>query len=260
MSAGVDSAVFLFAVFVTGVLSGATARSAGFGIGSLLTPLLALHMDTGTAVAAVSIPHAVATPLRCWRLSGLDRLAGLAAIWTRQRRRKPRRRTAVCSAWGAGVHRSARSVADTNRRRRAERVDVESCTQRTRRTAVWTPVRVFWRPSRESRRHARGRAFRVSPGAPRIRCHRDGDRRPRRRRTSARLSLACRNGASSARGSDRIATTGVVIGTIVGEKVLLSPITRPFSGHRVRVDRIAGPWLLAVSFRSGSLSLHHRGE
>jgi uncharacterized membrane protein YfcA len=68
MSLGADSAVFLFAVFATGILSGATAAIAGFGIGSLLTPLLALHMDMGTAVAAVSIPHAVATSIRCWRL------------------------------------------------------------------------------------------------------------------------------------------------------------------------------------------------
>lgn len=40
----------------------------GFGIGSLLTPLLALRFGTPTAVAAVTIPHAIATALRCWRL------------------------------------------------------------------------------------------------------------------------------------------------------------------------------------------------
>jgi uncharacterized membrane protein YfcA len=70
MSLDVESAIFLVAVFATAVLSGATAALAGFGIGSLLTPLLALHMDMGTAVAAVSIPHAVATSIRCWRLWG----------------------------------------------------------------------------------------------------------------------------------------------------------------------------------------------
>lgn len=40
----------------------------GFGIGSLLTPLLALRFGTSTAVAAITIPHVLATALRCWRL------------------------------------------------------------------------------------------------------------------------------------------------------------------------------------------------
>lgn len=60
--------MFLIAVFVLAVLSGATAAVAGFGIGSLLTPLLAASFGTAIAVAAVAIPHAAATALRCWRL------------------------------------------------------------------------------------------------------------------------------------------------------------------------------------------------
>lgn len=60
--------MFLLGVFALAVLSGGTAAVAGFGIGSLLTPLLAARFDTGTAVAAVAIPHAAATALRCWRL------------------------------------------------------------------------------------------------------------------------------------------------------------------------------------------------
>ena len=36
----------------------------GFGIGSLLTPVLALQVDTRLAVAAVSIPHLIGTSLR----------------------------------------------------------------------------------------------------------------------------------------------------------------------------------------------------
>jgi uncharacterized membrane protein YfcA len=62
--------LFLFGVFVLAVLSGGTAAVAGFGIGSLLTPLLATSFGTATAVAAVAIPHAAATALRCWRLRG----------------------------------------------------------------------------------------------------------------------------------------------------------------------------------------------
>ena len=60
--------MLLLGVFAVAVLSGATAAVAGFGIGSLLTPLLAANFGTSTAVAAVAIPHAAATALRCWRL------------------------------------------------------------------------------------------------------------------------------------------------------------------------------------------------
>lgn len=55
-------------IFAAAVLGGATAAVAGFGIGSLLTPLLALQLGTPAAVAAVAIPHAAATALRAWRL------------------------------------------------------------------------------------------------------------------------------------------------------------------------------------------------
>jgi len=50
------------------VLAGATAAVSGFGIGSLLTPLMALRVGMPVAVAAVALPHALATALRCWRL------------------------------------------------------------------------------------------------------------------------------------------------------------------------------------------------
>jgi uncharacterized membrane protein YfcA len=56
------------------VLSGATASVVGFGIGSLLTPFLAARFGADVAVAAVMIPHALATAVRCWRLRGsIDR-------------------------------------------------------------------------------------------------------------------------------------------------------------------------------------------
>jgi hypothetical protein len=61
-------------LLLAAVLSGATASVVGFGIGSLLTPLLAARLGTGVAVAAVMIPHAAATALRCWRLrASIDR-------------------------------------------------------------------------------------------------------------------------------------------------------------------------------------------
>ena len=60
--------MILLILLIVGIVSGATAAIAGFGIGSLLTPVLALRYDVSLAVAAVSIPHAIATALRCWRL------------------------------------------------------------------------------------------------------------------------------------------------------------------------------------------------
>src|SRR4029078_6829746 len=67
--------VLLGVLFVLAVLSGSTAAIAGFGIGSLLTPVLAARFGTQIAIAAVTIPHAAATALRFWRLRG-------AADWT----------------------------------------------------------------------------------------------------------------------------------------------------------------------------------
>ena len=56
------------AVFFAAAIAGAIAAVAGFGIGSLLTPLVALSVGTKIAVAAVSIPHLAATALRFWLL------------------------------------------------------------------------------------------------------------------------------------------------------------------------------------------------
>lgn len=57
---------FLLLVFVAAVLAGGIASVSGFGIGSLLTPLLSLVVETKLAVAAVSVPHVVATGFRFW--------------------------------------------------------------------------------------------------------------------------------------------------------------------------------------------------
>lgn len=56
------------------VIAGAVAAVTGFGIGSLLTPLLALQVDTRLAVAAVSVPHVLGTAVRFSLLrGGIDR-------------------------------------------------------------------------------------------------------------------------------------------------------------------------------------------
>jgi uncharacterized protein len=48
--------------------AGGIASVAGLGIGSILTPLLAIRVGTKLAVAAVSLPHLVATALRFVRI------------------------------------------------------------------------------------------------------------------------------------------------------------------------------------------------
>lgn len=57
---------FLLLMAVAGVLAGAIAAVSGFGIGSLLTPLVSLRVGTKLAVAAVSVPHMIATAFRFW--------------------------------------------------------------------------------------------------------------------------------------------------------------------------------------------------
>ena len=55
-------------IAAAGLVAGAIAAVAGFGIGSLLTPIFALHTGTKLAVAAVAIPHFVGTLQRYWLL------------------------------------------------------------------------------------------------------------------------------------------------------------------------------------------------
>src|SRR5688500_13513674 len=60
----------LFGFFLTSVavLSGAIAAVTGFGVGSLLTPVLALETGTKLAVAAIAVPHFIGTAQRFWML------------------------------------------------------------------------------------------------------------------------------------------------------------------------------------------------
>jgi uncharacterized protein len=55
-------------VAAAAVVAGAVAAVSGFGIGSLLTPLLLLWFPARLAVALVSIPHAIASIVRWLRL------------------------------------------------------------------------------------------------------------------------------------------------------------------------------------------------
>jgi uncharacterized membrane protein YfcA len=66
--------LYTAAVAVAAIVAGIVAAVSGFGIGSLLTPVLALHVDTRLAIAAVSVPHLVGTAQRFFRMrANIDR-------------------------------------------------------------------------------------------------------------------------------------------------------------------------------------------
>ncbi len=88
-------------VALVGLVAAGIASVAGFGIGSLLTPVLALRVGTKVAVAAIAVPHVIATAQRFWILrrfvdrrvllgfgiaSAVGGLAGaLAHVWVSSR-------------------------------------------------------------------------------------------------------------------------------------------------------------------------------
>jgi uncharacterized protein len=60
--------IFEVLLATVAIVAGAVAAVAGFGIGSLLTPTLAIETGTKLAVAAISIPHLIGTAQRFWML------------------------------------------------------------------------------------------------------------------------------------------------------------------------------------------------
>lgn len=58
----------MLVLFLLGVLTGGIATIVGFGIGSFLTPVLALRTSFAAAVAAVGIAHLFGSILRYWLL------------------------------------------------------------------------------------------------------------------------------------------------------------------------------------------------
>jgi uncharacterized membrane protein YfcA len=59
---------FALVLFVIAFFAGAISSVAGLGIGSILTPLLALTIGVKLAVAAAAIPHFAGNALRLWTL------------------------------------------------------------------------------------------------------------------------------------------------------------------------------------------------
>ncbi len=60
--------LFDIIILVVAAVAGAVASVAGFGIGSLLTPVLAWRAGTKLAIAIVAIPHFLGTAFRLWML------------------------------------------------------------------------------------------------------------------------------------------------------------------------------------------------
>jgi uncharacterized membrane protein YfcA len=59
---------FEIVLITVAMVAGGVAAVTGFGVGSLLTPVLALQTGTSLAVAAITIPHFVGTAQRFWML------------------------------------------------------------------------------------------------------------------------------------------------------------------------------------------------
>src|SRR5213594_778810 len=59
---------FQFILFTASIAAGVIAEISGFGIGSVLTPVVSTQIDTKLAVAIVSIPHLIGTFFRFVRL------------------------------------------------------------------------------------------------------------------------------------------------------------------------------------------------
>jgi uncharacterized protein len=59
---------FALLLAAVALIAGAIAAVTGFGVGSLLTPALALETGTKVAVAAVAIPHFIGSAQRYWML------------------------------------------------------------------------------------------------------------------------------------------------------------------------------------------------
>lgn len=65
---------FLAVAGAISIIAGATASIVGFGIGSILTPLIAWRFGTDMAVAAIALPHLAGGLLRGYRLrADIDR-------------------------------------------------------------------------------------------------------------------------------------------------------------------------------------------
>jgi uncharacterized membrane protein YfcA len=77
--------LFILYTVGTGIIAGCIAAISGFGIGSLLTPLLSIKFGTKIAIAAVVVPHFIGTFIRFWILrSKIDKQVfihfGIASI------------------------------------------------------------------------------------------------------------------------------------------------------------------------------------
>ncbi len=59
--------IFNISLILVSILAGGIASICGFGIGSLLTPVLAIKCGTGIAVAGLSIVHFLGTAFRFWK-------------------------------------------------------------------------------------------------------------------------------------------------------------------------------------------------
>jgi uncharacterized membrane protein YfcA len=241
---------FSLALFAVAVISGATASVVGFGIGSMLTPLLATRFDASVAVAAVTLPHALATALRCWRLRasidrrvlvdfGLLSAAGALAGALLYTRLGPNAVTAILGGL----------------------LLLTSGAQLTGWTKRWQPrgpfVSIFGLLSgffggiagnQGGLRAAALTAFRLSPAAFVATATATGLLVDAARTPVYLWSTGSKVTALAA--PIGIAAVGVLVGTILGERMLLGLSPRRFGQIVAVAIGLLGVWLLAIAFTS----------
>jgi uncharacterized protein len=95
------SLIFQAILLLISAFAASVAALAGFGIGSILTPLLATQIEMKLAVAAISIPHLVASIVRFWilkehvnkqvviRFGTFSAIGGLIGAWFHSRASDP---------------------------------------------------------------------------------------------------------------------------------------------------------------------------
>ncbi len=229
---------------LAGIVAGAIAAISGFGIGSILTPLLAASIGTKLAVAIVSIPHFIGTALRfavirqhvdrhvLWSFGITSAAGGLVGallhIWLRS----------VVLGYVLGallVFAGVMGITGLAARMRFGRAHGMGC-----RSAVGN-VR---RTGRQSGRNSLGGAAGIRTAARCVRRHGDGDCA-----AGGCLSHAGVRGAAVASDCAQwpaaaIATIGVVVGTLSGKWMLRRIPQNVFRMIVASIILALGIWML----------------
>ena len=170
------------------------------------------------------------------------------AVRPAQRRGRAGRRAALHATWPRSSDACAWRPPAIDRRRPAHWMGVPLATAWTAGGALRPPVRVLWRHRRQSGWSALRRLDGVCPSTAWTCRHGDGNRAPGRRGSGAGLPLAFGPVLLMLWAPIAVATAGVLIGTVVGERLLLGLSPRQFGQTIGAAIGLLGIWLLVMPF------------